>query len=123
MYKVYSIVGGSQVLFKLHVTLKLRMNRVLVMNRIKGVLDRVLVIVLLFKIFCIGVTHRHLSDHMSELVENTLSDLDQSKVIWPCKKVQSNIMKVPSHRQSFICLRQLHLTRSTDIAGCWDKLM
>ncbi|XP_028391652.1 U5 small nuclear ribonucleoprotein 200 kDa helicase-like [Dendronephthya gigantea] len=28
-----------------------------------------------------GVTHRHLSDHMSELVENTLSDLDQSKCI------------------------------------------
>ena len=27
-----------------------------------------------------GVTHRHLSDHMSELVENTLSDLNQSKV-------------------------------------------
>lgn len=28
-----------------------------------------------------GVTHRHLSDHLSELVENTLSDLDQSKNI------------------------------------------
>eukprot|EP00118_Oscarella_pearsei_P003355 m.13994 g.13994 ORF g.13994 m.13994 type:complete len:2136 (+) comp25397_c0_seq1:78-6485(+) len=28
-----------------------------------------------------GVTHRHLSDHMSELVENTLHDLDQSKCI------------------------------------------
>ncbi|CAB4009960.1 U5 small nuclear ribonucleo 200 kDa helicase, partial [Paramuricea clavata] len=28
-----------------------------------------------------GVTHRHLSDHMSELVENTLSDLNQSKCI------------------------------------------
>ncbi len=27
-----------------------------------------------------GVTHRHLSDHMSELVENTLTDLEQSKV-------------------------------------------
>ena len=27
-----------------------------------------------------GVSHRHLSDHMSELVENTLSDLEQSKV-------------------------------------------
>ena len=27
-----------------------------------------------------GVTHRHLSDHMSELVENTLNDLEQSKV-------------------------------------------
>ncbi|XP_046850049.1 U5 small nuclear ribonucleoprotein 200 kDa helicase-like [Xenia sp. Carnegie-2017] len=28
-----------------------------------------------------GVTHRHLSDHMSELVENTLNDLEQSKCI------------------------------------------
>ena len=28
-----------------------------------------------------GVTHRHLSDHLSELVETTLSDLEQSKCI------------------------------------------
>jgi pre-mRNA-splicing helicase BRR2 len=28
-----------------------------------------------------GVSHRHLSDHMSELVENTLSDLEQSKCV------------------------------------------
>ena len=28
-----------------------------------------------------GVTHRHLSDHLSELVENTLNDLAQSKCI------------------------------------------
>ncbi|EOA28486.1 hypothetical protein CARUB_v10024696mg [Capsella rubella] len=28
-----------------------------------------------------GVTHRHLSDHLSELVENTLSDLEVSKCI------------------------------------------
>ncbi|CAI8023511.1 U5 small nuclear ribonucleoprotein 200 kDa helicase [Geodia barretti] len=28
-----------------------------------------------------GVTHRHLSDHLSEVVENTLSDLEQSKCI------------------------------------------
>ncbi|XP_019848948.1 PREDICTED: U5 small nuclear ribonucleoprotein 200 kDa helicase-like [Amphimedon queenslandica] len=28
-----------------------------------------------------GVTHRHLSDHLSELVESTLSDLEQSKCI------------------------------------------
>lgn len=27
-----------------------------------------------------GVTHRHLSDHLSDLVESTLSDLQQSKV-------------------------------------------
>ena len=27
-----------------------------------------------------GVSHSHLSDHMSELVENTISDLEQSKV-------------------------------------------
>ncbi|XP_033632749.1 U5 small nuclear ribonucleoprotein 200 kDa helicase-like [Asterias rubens] len=28
-----------------------------------------------------GVTHRHLSDHLSELVENTLQDLQQSKCV------------------------------------------
>ena len=28
-----------------------------------------------------GITHRHLSDHLSELVENTLSDLENSKCI------------------------------------------
>ena len=28
-----------------------------------------------------GMSHRHLSDHLSELVENTISDLEQSKVI------------------------------------------
>lgn len=33
-------------------------------------------------LFCVqGVTHRHLSDHLSELVETTLSDLEQSKCI------------------------------------------
>ena len=29
----------------------------------------------------LGMTHRHLSDHLSELVENTLADLEQSKCI------------------------------------------
>lgn len=33
-----------------------------------------------FFLFVVGVTHRHLSDHLSELVENTVSDLEQSKV-------------------------------------------
>lgn len=28
-----------------------------------------------------GMSHRHLSDHLSELVENTLQDLEQSKCI------------------------------------------
>ncbi len=27
------------------------------------------------------MTHRHLSDHLSELVENTLADLEQSKCV------------------------------------------
>jgi len=31
-----------------------------------------------------GVSHRHLSDHLSELVENTLSDLEHSKVSHDC---------------------------------------
>lgn len=29
----------------------------------------------------VGMSHRHLSDHLSELVENTLQDLEQSKCI------------------------------------------
>ena len=33
----------------------------------------------------IGVTHRHLSDHMSDMVENTLNDLEQSKVQYACQ--------------------------------------
>jgi pre-mRNA-splicing helicase BRR2 len=28
-----------------------------------------------------GTTHRHISDHLSELVENMISDLEQSKCI------------------------------------------
>ena len=31
-------------------------------------------------IMLLGVSHRHLSDHLSEIVENTISDLEQSKV-------------------------------------------
>ena len=31
--------------------------------------------------FIPGMSHRHLSDHLSELVENTLQDLEQSKCI------------------------------------------
>ena len=27
-----------------------------------------------------GISHRHLSDHLSEVVENTLKDLENSKV-------------------------------------------
>lgn len=32
-------------------------------------------------LFFTGISHRHLSDHLSELVEQTLSDLEQSKCI------------------------------------------
>ena len=35
----------------------------------------------------IGVTHRHLSDHMSDMVENTLNDLEQSKVQYECQLI------------------------------------
>jgi pre-mRNA-splicing helicase BRR2 len=28
-----------------------------------------------------GTSHRHLSDHLSDLIENTLSELEQSHVI------------------------------------------
>lgn len=38
-----------------------------------------------------GVTHRHLSDHLSELVENTLSDLEQSK----CISIEDEIDTLP----------------------------
>ena len=34
----------------------------------------------LLGVLCAGVSHRHLSDHLSELVENTINDLEQSKV-------------------------------------------
>lgn len=32
-------------------------------------------------LYITGMSHRHLSDHLSELVENTLQDLEQSKCI------------------------------------------
>ncbi|KAI5746607.1 hypothetical protein M8J77_005420 [Diaphorina citri] len=38
-----------------------------------------------------GVTHRHLSDHLSELVENTLNDLEQSK----CISIEEEIDTLP----------------------------
>uniref|UniRef100_A0A8D8QH49 U5 small nuclear ribonucleoprotein 200 kDa helicase n=3 Tax=Cacopsylla melanoneura TaxID=428564 RepID=A0A8D8QH49_9HEMI len=38
-----------------------------------------------------GVTHRHLSDHLSELVENTLTDLEQSK----CISIEEEIDTLP----------------------------
>lgn len=38
-----------------------------------------------------GVTHRHLSDHLSDLVENTLNDLQQSK----CISIEEDIDCVP----------------------------
>lgn len=34
-----------------------------------------------FSVTFAGISHRHLSDHLSELVEQTLSDLEQSKCI------------------------------------------
>ena len=40
-----------------------------------------LYLTLTLMVFYTGVTHRHLSDHMSELVETTLNDLEQSKCI------------------------------------------
>ena len=42
----------------------------------------------MFTVFLhIGVTHRHLSDHMSDMVENTLNDLEQSKVQYECQLI------------------------------------
>ena len=38
-----------------------------------------------------GVSHRHLSDHLSELVENTLGDLQQSK----CISIEEDMDTVP----------------------------
>ena len=38
----------------------------------------------------LGVTHRHLSDHLSEVVENTINDLEQSKVSANVKNLQAN---------------------------------
>ena len=38
-----------------------------------------------------GITHRHLSDHLSELVENTLADLEQSK----CMSVEDDMELSP----------------------------
>ncbi|KAI0979875.1 hypothetical protein GJ496_001918 [Pomphorhynchus laevis] len=41
-----------------------------------------------------GVTHRHLSDHLSELVENTLADLEQSKCIFVEEEVDTSALNL-----------------------------
>ena len=61
---------------------------------------------MLFFQFIPGVSHRHLSDHMSELVENTLSDLEQSKVFIICIKTFKMIYKSKLKLLSFIFFSQ-----------------
>lgn len=45
------------------------------------VVCRFLVLFLTLCCVFLGISHRHLSDHLSELVENTLKDLENSKVM------------------------------------------
>ncbi|GBP32714.1 Putative U5 small nuclear ribonucleoprotein 200 kDa helicase [Eumeta japonica] len=70
-----------------------------------------------------GVTHRHLSDHLSELVETTLSDLEQSKCIaiedeMDCQPL--NLGMIASYyyiNYTTIELFSLSLTSKTKIRG------
>ena len=70
-----------------------------------------------------GVTHRHLSDHLSELVESTLTDLEQSK----CISIENEIDVSPLNlgmigayyyiNYSTIELFSMSLTAKTKIRG------
>ncbi|XP_077290807.1 U5 small nuclear ribonucleoprotein l(3)72Ab isoform X2 [Arctopsyche grandis] len=70
-----------------------------------------------------GVTHRHLSDHLSELVESTLADLEQSKCIsveeeMDCQAL--NLGMIASYyyiNYTTIELFSLSLTNKTKIRG------
>ena len=61
-----------------------------------------------------GMSHRHLSDHLSELVENTISDLEQSKVI--TLNVPSN-MDLVMRKPDFLCMN----TKGTDQSSQSDQ--
>ena len=47
-----------------------------------------------------GTTHRHISDHLSELVENVITDLEQSKCLAVCASLR------PAPCRSCACARQ-----------------
>ncbi|MCL7022186.1 hypothetical protein MKW94_029915 [Papaver nudicaule] len=76
----------------------------------------------------LGVSHRHLSDHLSELVENTLSDLEASK----CLTVEEEFDLSPLNLgmiASYYCLSyttmerfNLSLTSTTKIKGLLEIL-
>jgi len=73
-----------------------------------------------------GVTHRHLSDHLSELVENTLNDLEQSK----CMAIEDDMDTTPLNlgmiaayyyiNYTTIELFSMSLTAKTKLRGLLD---
>ncbi|KAI3923489.1 hypothetical protein MKW92_028346 [Papaver armeniacum] len=75
-----------------------------------------------------GVSHRHLSDHLSELVENTISDLEASK----CLSVEEGVDLSPLNLgmvASYYCISyttmerfNLSLTSKTKIKGLLEIL-
>ena len=55
-----------------------------------------------------GTTHRHISDHLSELVENVITDLEQSKCLAVCASLR------PAPCRSCACARQSKGQRALD---------
>ena len=53
-----------------------------------------------------GMSHRHLSDHLSELVENTITDLEQSKVN-KCLYIVDNSRYLTYRQFSFSLIQNL----------------
>jgi hypothetical protein len=72
-----------------------------------------------------GVSHRHLSDHLSDLIENTLSELENSKVIAiedDDELEPLNMAMIASYyyvAYTTIEVFQSSLTAKTKVKACW----
>ncbi|NWH76064.1 U520 helicase, partial [Piaya cayana] len=64
-----------------------------------------------------GVSHRHLSDHLSELVEQTLSDLEQSKFLLCCGVSCCPLFPDSSISLAFPELFSMSLNAKTKVRG------
>lgn len=68
-----------------------------------------------------GISHRHLSDHLSELVEQTLSDLEQSK----CISIEDEMDVAPLNLGMIAAYYYINYTTIGEDQGCmgfWSRV-